>query len=173
MNRNRSRSTGLYRWTRQLHLYFRLFICPYILIFAATTLMLNHRWEAEIQVEKTSVPVKIEEGLEDFEQAKRILQQLDLSGEIHLHPRTAQNPLHVRVEKPGERTIVAVDLGRQIADVQRQRRDLAGALYYLHFNPGPHVLHGLHNDYRLAAWLPPLFRKQNATPGGVCFLGAR
>ena len=154
MNRNRSGSTSFYRWTRELHLYFGIFICPFLLIFAATTIMLNHRWKAEVQVEKTSVPVQLQEGVGNFEQAKSVLQQLNLSGEIHLSRRAEKERLHVRVEKPGERTIVAVDLASGIADVKRQHRSIAGALYYLHFNPGPHKIRGINWFFsKLWAWL--------------------
>ena len=142
MDRDRSVSTRFYRWTRQLHLYFGLFICPYVLIFAVTTIMLNHRWQSEVEVEKTSVSVHIE-GTADFDQAVSVARQLGLSGEIHFRRLADQNRLQVRVEKPAERTIVAVDLATRIASVERQSRDLAGVLYYLHFNPGPHKIRGL------------------------------
>lgn len=127
---------------RRLHLYFGLFICPFVLIFAVTTIMLNHRWKAEVEVEKTSVPVRVE-GVGELEQATSVLWQLNLSGEMHLRRGADQNLLRVRVEKPGERTIVVVDLATQMAEVERQRRSLAGVLYYLHFNPGPHKVRGL------------------------------
>ena len=142
MNRDQSASTRFYRWTRQLHLYFGLFICPYVLIFAVTTIMLNHRWQSEVEVEKTSVSVHIE-GTADFDQAVSVARQLGLSGEIHFRRLADQNRLQVRVEKPAERTIVAVELATRIASVERQSRDLAGVLYYLHFNPGPHKIRGL------------------------------
>ena len=142
MERARSVSTSFYRWIRDLHLYFGLFISPYVLIFAVTTIMLNHRWKADVQVEKTSVPVRLE-GTGQLEQATSVLRQLSLSGEMHLRRVADQNRLRVRVEKPGERTIVVVDRTTQIADVERQRRSFAGVLYYLHFNPGPHKVRGL------------------------------
>ena len=154
MSSNQSASTSFYRWTRELHLYFGLFICPYILIFAVTTIMLNHRWKAEVQVEKTSAAVQIEEGLGNFEQAKSVLQQLNLSGEIHLRGRAEKERLHVRVEKPGERTIVVVDLANRVAHVERQHRSFAGTMYYLHFNPGPHKIRGINWFFsKLWAWL--------------------
>ena len=142
MERDRSVSASFYRWIRDLHLYFGLFISPYVLIFAVTTIMLNHRWKADVQVEKTSVPVRLE-GTGQLEQATSVLRQLSLSGEMHLRRVSDQKRLRVRVEKPGERTIVIVDRTTQIADVERQRRSFASVLYYLHFNPGPHKVRGL------------------------------
>ena len=44
MNKTRIFSVGFYQWTRQLHLYLGLFICPFILLFAVSTIFLNHRW---------------------------------------------------------------------------------------------------------------------------------
>ena len=50
---------GFYRWLRQLHLYFGVFICPFLLIFAVSTIMLNHqiRFTAEEEVRSVSVAI--------------------------------------------------------------------------------------------------------------------
>ena len=138
-----SASTRLYRWTRELHLYFGLFVCPYVLIFAVTTVLLNHGWRAaDVADEPTSVRVDLG-GIDESEQAARILSQLDLSGEVHLRRFAKENRLQVRVERPAERTIVVVDLDTQIAEVQHQSRSFLGTITYLHFNPGPHKVRGL------------------------------
>ena len=42
MSRKSWMGKGFYRWLRQLHLYFGVFICPFLLIFAVSTIMLNH-----------------------------------------------------------------------------------------------------------------------------------
>jgi len=134
--------TILYVWTRKLHLYFGLFVCPYVLIFAVTTIMLNHGWKSDFVTEERTAIVRVPEG-EVFDQAVSVAQQLGLSGEIHYRRIDAQNRLQVRVEQPSERTIVVVDLRTNTAEIQRQRRDFAGLLYYLHFNPGPHKARGI------------------------------
>jgi len=138
-----SASTRLYRWTRELHLYFGLFVCPYVLIFAVTTILLNHGWRA-VDVEEDPMSVRVElAGVEESAQTTTILRQLDLSGEIHQRRFAEQNRLQVRVEKPADRTIVVVDLATNMAEIKRQRRSFLGTLTYLHFNPGPHKVRGL------------------------------
>ena len=41
-----------YRWTRDLHLYFGLFISPFVLLFAGSVFFLNH---AKVTAEPASV----------------------------------------------------------------------------------------------------------------------
>ncbi len=137
-----SAATRLYRWTRELHLYFGLFVCPYVLIFAVTTILLNHGWRAEVEEESTSVTVDLR-GIEESEQVASVVSQLDLSGEVHERRFAAQNRLQVRVERPAGRTIAVVDLATNVAEIKRQRRSFLGTLTYLHFNPGPHKVRGL------------------------------
>ena len=143
MKRKRSISTSFYQWLRQLHLYFGLFICPYIVIFAVSTIMLNHRWDFQVQVDSKSVPVELEEGLEDFEQGKHILRQLGESGEIFVRRVPKQNILRIGAAKPSVNVSVEVDLATQIAKVSYRRQGMAGAMRFLHFNPGPHKGHGV------------------------------
>ena len=42
MSGNRSFWTTFYLWIRNLHLYFGLFVIPLVLVFAISTMMLNH-----------------------------------------------------------------------------------------------------------------------------------
>ena len=44
MTGKRAFYAGLNRVTRQLHLYGGLFVCPFLLIFAISTIRLNHGW---------------------------------------------------------------------------------------------------------------------------------
>ena len=153
MKRKRSFSTSFYQWIRNLHLYFGLFACPYVLIFAVTTIMLNHRWHFEAEVEKTSVPVELEEGLEDKEQGEQILRQLGVSGETFVRRLPKQNALRVAVAKPGLNVAITVDLDTQIAQVEHRRQGFSGAMRALHFSPGPHKTKGVTWFFsRLWAW---------------------
>jgi hypothetical protein len=86
MNKNRS----FYFWTRKLHLYLGLFIGPHVLIFALSTLYLNHGWRPGAAGRKRTVPVEVTEGLDRIEQAKRILENM------HTH-----NGMRIVFNEPG------------------------------------------------------------------------
>ncbi len=135
-------SNWLYRWTRELHLYFGLFICPFLLLFAVTTILLNHGWRSGTDVDESSVSVRVEGG-DEMAQASNILRQLDLSGEVHARRLPERNRLQVRVEKPSERVVIMVDLASGVANVARHGRSFVETLNYLHFNPGPHKVRGI------------------------------
>ena len=153
MKRQRSVSTRFYQWTRQLHLYFGLFLCPFVLIYAVTTIMLNHRWHFEGEVEKTSVPVQLQEGLEDKEQGEQILRQLGVTGETFVRRLPKQNALRISAAKPALNVAVTVDLDTQIAQVEHRKPGFAGAMKSLHFSPGPHKTKGVTWFFsRLWAW---------------------
>src|SRR5204862_2439594 len=80
----------LYRWLRDLHLYFGLFISPFILLFAASVFYLNHGKliaAAEPPVEtyrNLDVPDGFDrlKGREAVDRATAILPQVRVAGEI-------------------------------------------------------------------------------------------
>jgi len=153
MTRKRSVSTRFYQWTRQLHLYFGLFLCPFVVIYAVTTIMLNHRWHFEGEVEKTSVTVQLEEGLEDAAQGEQVLRQLGVSGETFVRRLPKQNALRISAAKPALNVAITVDLDTQIAQVEHRRPGFFGAMKSLHFSPGPHKTKGVTWFFsRLWAW---------------------
>ncbi len=45
MTAKRAFNETFHRFTRQLHLYGGLFLCPFLLIFAISTIRLNHGWQ--------------------------------------------------------------------------------------------------------------------------------
>ena len=47
------------RFTRQLHLYGGLFLCPFLLIFAVSTIRLNHGWQRPPDETTTTVALPI------------------------------------------------------------------------------------------------------------------
>ena len=84
----RSGSTTFYLWMRDLHLYVGLFISPFVLILAISTLLLNHNWspgatknQAEALQTRT-ISVSVHDGLGSVEQAKELMRQAGASGEI-------------------------------------------------------------------------------------------
>ena len=80
----------LYRWLRDLHLYFGLFVSPFVLLFAASVFYLNHGKlrpgtpPPPETFQNLDIPDGFDrlKGREAVERAKAILPQVDVSGEI-------------------------------------------------------------------------------------------
>jgi hypothetical protein len=136
-----------YRWTRDLHLYFGLFVSPFILVFAASVFFLNHGKaaapgsNAPDTYRDLRIPDRIEQlqGREAVERAREILPQLGLTGEIgFLRVLRKERHLVFPVAKPGFEASVDVDLVSKSAAVSRRTTGWWEAFAYLHKSPGPH-----------------------------------
>ncbi|MEK7684534.1 MAG: PepSY-associated TM helix domain-containing protein [Verrucomicrobiota bacterium] len=147
-----------YAWTRDLHLYLGLFLCPFLLVFAVSTLLLNHKGPPSAAASgspppKKSVPIAVPDGAGTLEQARNILRQLHVTGEIdYVSHRAKEERLLIPVSKPGESTRVEVDLRAQTATVERQEQGLGTALIYLHKMPGPHNVKIRGNWIYMVGW---------------------
>jgi len=152
-----------YRWTRDLHLYFGLFISPFILLFSVSVFFLNH---AKIDPnEATSIetirPLQIPEGLDTAQGpaaialAKIVLSQVHLDGEIGF-TRFVRATRHFvfPVSKPGLEATVDVDVEGRCASVTRRRTGMLEAVSYLHKMPGPHNANIRGNWVWTQAWKP-------------------
>jgi hypothetical protein len=137
----------VYRWLRDLHLYFGLFISPFILLFAASVLYLNHgkliagpdpRAETYRDLQ---IPDGFDRltGREAVERAQTILPQVRVAGEIgFLRYVSANRRLVFPVSKAGSEATVDVDLDGRTAIVKRRSMGLWESIAYLHKLPGPH-----------------------------------
>ena len=136
----------VYRWIRDLHLYFGLFISPFILLFAGSVFYLNHgKLLPAFSSAETFQGLHIPEGLdrlkgaEAVDLAKTILPQIEVAGEIgFLRYVPKDRHLIFPVSKAGVEAMVDVDLDAQSATVKRRRMSLWESLAYLHKMPGPH-----------------------------------
>ena len=137
----------LYRWTRDLHLYFGLFVSPFVLLFAASVFYLNHGKlfpSAELPVEtyrNLIIPDGFDrlKGREAVERARAILPQVNASGEIGFLRYVAKDRhLIFPVSRAGTEATVDVDLDGRTATVKRRSTGLWESLSYLHKMPGPH-----------------------------------
>jgi len=165
MKRFRILSKSLYLWIRELHLYFGMFISPFILVFAISAILLNHTikpWgdPSDAKVQKMSlsieIPKDVKGGVEGIEPAKQIMRQVGLSGEINFIRHLPQeNRLVIPVMKPGQNITINVDLKSQTAEIERRRTDIWDALFYLHKSPGAHNAQIRGNWFytRLWGWL--------------------
>lgn len=132
----------LYSRLRDLHLYLGLFLCPFVLLFAISTVLLNHpgRSGPGKTEPKREVAVEIPPGeLGSIPHARALLHQLGVTGEMDYVRHNAKSErLLIPVTKPGESTRVDVDLRAKRATIEREQRSLGDALNYLHKMPGPH-----------------------------------
>jgi hypothetical protein len=131
----------LYSWTRDAHLLCGIFLSPFIVLFAASTLWMNHPPTAGPEAARSlrHQPVRIPAGAGTLEQARDILNQLGVTGEIdHVRHLPGEQRLAIPVTKPGELIRVDVNLASGLASVEVQPQGLGSTLAYLHKMPGPH-----------------------------------
>jgi hypothetical protein len=136
-----------YRWARDLHLYFGLFISPFVLLFAASVFFLNHakvapdKWSSVETFQNVEIPDAIDraQGKDAIARAQAILQQVGVTGEIGFTRFVRQTHHFVfPVSKPGVEANVDVDLDGRTATVSRRPTSVWEAFAYLHKMPGPH-----------------------------------
>ena len=137
----------VYRWFRDLHLYFGLFISPFVLLFAASVFYLNHAKlvlgappHAETY-QNLRIPEGFDrlEGREAIDRARQILPQVEVAGEIgFLRYVATDRHLTFPVLRAGLETTVDVDLDAGSATVTRRPMSVWESLAYLHKMPGPH-----------------------------------
>ena len=151
----------LYRWLRDLHLYFGLFISPFILLFAASVFYLNHGTlipSAAPPVETyrhLTIPDGFDrlKGREAVERATPILPQVHVAGEIgYLRYAAKDRHLIFPVTRAGSEATVDVDLDARTATVKRRAMNVWESLSYLHKMPGPHNVAIRGNWIGIEAW---------------------
>jgi len=134
---------------RDLHLYFGLFMSPFLVVFALSTIVLNHRLDPEVVPSKSTAVVELDSNGESaMEQAHQVMDQLGISGDITaaaLPP--GQNRLGFVSQKPGQGTQVNVDLETKEATITVRNRGFLGALVDLHVKPG------MHRSQRMINWI--------------------
>lgn len=148
----------LHHWLRRLHLYVGLFLCPFLVIFAISTIMLNHGVARTPSESVSTVPLAIPQDvlapvvkqrvLRDMTQqqkvrARRILvdhivSELGLVGEVGGAGVLRNGQTTVSVAVPGRTTRALVDVRAGEATVTVTRFGPLDTMRYLHLNPGPH-----------------------------------
>lgn len=132
-----------YRLTRDLHLYFGLFVSPFVLVYAISAILLNHAylpWGGDDgAVETRRIDIRIPDDTNSLEVAKQVREQIGERGEIGFVNRNRRNQrLSFPIEVPGATTTVRVDLRTGVAEVERKATGVWAGMVYLHKMPGPH-----------------------------------
>jgi hypothetical protein len=137
----------VYRWLRDLHLYFGLFVSPFVLLFAVSVFYLNHGRlrpgtpPPSEAFHNLQIPDGFDrlKGREAVELARHILPQVGVSGEIGFLRYVARDRhLIFPVSIAGLESTVDVDLDGRSALVMRRHMNVWESLSYLHKMPGPH-----------------------------------
>lgn len=138
----------LYRWMRDLHLYFGLFISPTVLVFAVSVIFLVHAWiplagsEPAIRTANgVAIPDGVERlsGREQVDALRGTLDSLGVGGEVNFIRRVPQeHRLVIPVIVPGRETMVDLNTESHTATITRRETGVWSGIVYLHKMPGQH-----------------------------------
>jgi hypothetical protein len=154
----------LYLITRDLHLYFGLFLSPFVLLFSISVFYLVHgfaqrsapaAFEASRTAANLNVPADIArlQGRARVDALRPLLEQLEVHGEVDFFRHVASEHRQiVPVRLPDRDTIVTLDYDQRTATVTWRRQSLGDALVYLHKMPGPHNVDVRGNSRLMRAW---------------------
>ena len=142
---------------RTLHLYFGLFISPFILIFSISVLAINHagflnqvkpvKYLPEFRTKLDKIPYDTTNLLT----AKAIIRKLGITGEIDFISKN-EDQISFPVNKPGLKARVIVNKLTDSVLITRQLEGSVRAMNYLHTMPGPHNANIRGNSLFLKIW---------------------
>lgn len=152
----------LYVVTRDLHLYFGLFVSPFVLLFAVSVFYLAHPTPDPIEPDVTvrrvagvAIPPNVAElqGRTRIDALRSVLDALGVNGEVDYVRHVAnERRLVIPVKMPGQDSTVDLDYGAGTATVTTRGGGYRAALIYLHKMPGPHNADLRGNAAFMRAW---------------------
>jgi len=135
------RAKTFYVVTRDLHLYFGLFISPFVLVFAISVFVLVHSWiPAALTPPLTrTATVSLPTNLDRIDALRSVLDQIGVHGEITSRRQVAKDhTLILSVAVPGSESQVTLNLDTKSAAITERTNSTSNALVDLHKMPGPH-----------------------------------
>jgi hypothetical protein len=147
----------LSRWTRNCHLYFGLFISPFVLMYAVSVVLLNHAylpWSGSAaKPEPRTVAVSVQNSDNGLDVAQQVQRQIGVRGEIGFINRARGGTrVNFPIETPVRTTNVRVDLTAGTATIEPRETGVWNASIYLHKMPGPHNANIRGNWVIMRAW---------------------
>ena len=140
---------------RSFHLYAGLAASPFVILYAASTVALNHPQmlgrggATATQAAQVRVPAS-DDGLVF---ARDVLRQLGVAGEVKFVRRDLKaGEVEIPVQQAGARSTVTVDLATGRTLVEREQPRLVESLVFFHKMPGPHVVAMRGNSTAVALW---------------------
>lgn len=132
-----------YPLVRSLHLYFGLFISPFVLIFSISVLVFNHpgvinslssvKRMDEVKTRLDKIPY----DTTDLLTARAIIQKLGIRGEVDFINQNGDR-ISFPVKKPGLTTHITVNKHNDSVLIRRQEEGAYRAMAFLHSMPGQH-----------------------------------
>ena len=152
-----------YRFIRDLHLYFGLFISPFVLVFTVSVFFLVHSWRPGIASETSTTRVvsawplpgdwQTLSGRPLIEALKPALQKAGVRGEVgFVQHLVKEEKLIIPVTIPGRETTVSIRIASGEATIVTRETGLADALVTLHKSPGEHGPGIRMNWFYMRAW---------------------
>ena len=136
-------SPPVYQTGRTLHLYAGLFLAPFLIIFAVSVMVINHRHPVTgkpVIVTESKTIHSIPENLESLNAVHSLMEQAGISGWVtffrHIEER---KQFRFIVLRPTLRRNVTLDLENKTLEIENLPADLKSTLYWLHVMPGPHT----------------------------------
>lgn len=122
-------SKPFYRLTRDLHLYFGLFLSPFVLVFAVSAILLVHSWppggsgkgSVDPTVTDLTLPADLEvlSGRPRLDKLRPVLDLLGVAGEVGwVRHVPKEHRLIIPVSVPGRVTTVTLDVTSREASVE-------------------------------------------------------
>ncbi|GIX05973.1 MAG: hypothetical protein KatS3mg115_0376 [Candidatus Poribacteria bacterium] len=146
----------MYRLLRELHLYVGLFFSPFLSIYAISAVLFNHLWApppAEEQAKTVRIALEtLPPDGESLAQARALMRQLHLSGEVEWIHRRGDRWTNIRVVRPHESLMIEVDAQNQEAIVRTIPEGARRVLLFYHRMPGPHLVKVRRNWFVVRAW---------------------
>lgn len=152
-----------YRLLRDLHLYFGLFISPFVLVFSISVFFLVHSWLPRLGAETSTTRVVSEFPLPADWQAlsgrplidalKPTLEKAGVRGEVgFIRHAVQEEKLIIPVMVPGRETTVSISIPSRQATIVTRETGLAHALVALHKSPGQHGPNIRMNWFYMRVW---------------------
>ena len=146
-----------YPLLRGLHLYFGLFITPFVLIFSISVLVFNHPGLIDIMspIEpSTETRMKLDKipyDTTDLLTARAIIEKLEIEGEIDFINQN-DDRISFPVKKPGLKTQIIVNKHTDSVFITQQNEGAYRALTFLHSMPGAHNVKIRGNSGYIQVW---------------------
>lgn len=140
-----SRSQLLEWWNRRLHYYLGLYFLFFLWLFSLTGLLLNHPMWRFAQFWPDRRETSFEQPLHGrgarsaLDQARLIMRELALAGEIDWPPQQTPGRLEFTVNRPGLLHRVSADMNQNRVTVTRTEVNAWGVMYFLHTFSGTRV----------------------------------
>ena len=145
-----------YKLTRDVHLWRGLFLSPFLIVYAVSTVLVNHSVKpgaAAPDIARGPYDVVVPDEPDKVLLAKDILAQLGMTGEIGgVRIRPAEQRINFPVNVPGVRRQVVVNTETGRAIVLTKRAGVLSGLVYMHFAPGQHLVGVAGNWLGMRLW---------------------